>query len=122
MSGIWLFQSGSPFSVLSSLGTLNRGGVRSNATNTASINGTTSEQLKQLSGQIFMTGKGPYFVSPSIIGADGRGVAAFGSAPFSGQTFFNPGPGSVGNLQRRMFSGPWLWSWDASAKKSFVTT
>ena len=43
-----------------------------------------------------------------------------GSAPFPGQVFFNPGPGTVGNLQRRMFSGPWQWSWDISVKKSFT--
>ena len=27
--------------------------------------------------------------------------------------------GSVGNLQRRMFSGPWQWSYDASVIKGF---
>ena len=25
----------------------------------------------------------------------------------------------MGNLQRRMFTGPWQWSWDMSIKKSF---
>ncbi|HSP70483.1 MAG TPA: hypothetical protein VLN48_22310, partial [Bryobacteraceae bacterium] len=36
--------------------------------------------------------------------------------------FFNPSAGTVGNSQRRMFSGPWDWSWDASVKKSFQIT
>ncbi len=26
---------------------------------------------------------------------------------------------TVGNLQRRMFTGPWQWNWDMSIKKSF---
>ena len=30
---------------------------------------------------LFMTGNGPYFVSPSVIGSDGRGAAQAGSAP-----------------------------------------
>jgi hypothetical protein len=53
-----------------------------------------------------MTGIGPYFVAASAIGPDGRAVAPDGSAPFQGQVFFHPGPGTVGALQRRMFSGP----------------
>ena len=56
----------------------------------------------------------------SVIDPDGRGASSPGSAPFAGQIFFNPGPGEVGNLQRRMFSGPWEWSFDASVKKSFI--
>ena len=40
-------------------------------------------------------------------------------APFAGQLFFNPTAGNVGNLQRRMFTGPWQWSWDIAVKKSF---
>jgi hypothetical protein len=118
VSGIWSYQAGSPYSVLSTYGTLNRQ-ARSNATNTASVNGTTMDQLAPLMNGLFMTGDGPYFVSPSVIGGDGRGAAQAGSAPFAGQLFFNPTAGNVGNLQRRMFSGPWQWSWDISVKKSF---
>jgi hypothetical protein len=118
VSGIWSYQAGSPYSVLSTYGTFNRQ-TRSNATNTASVNGTTLGQLAPLMEGVFMTGDGPYFVSPSIIGPDGRGAAQAGSAPFAGQLFFNPTAGNVGNLQRRMFTGPWQWQWDMAVKKSF---
>ena len=76
-------------------------------------------QLAPLMEGLFMTGNGPYFVSPTVIGSDGRGAAQAGSAPFAGQLFFNPTAGNVGNLQRRMFTGPWQWSWDMAIKKSF---
>jgi hypothetical protein len=117
VSGIWSYQAGSPFSILSTYGTLNRQ-ARSNATNTASVNGTTLSQLAPLTEGLFMTGTGPYFISPSIIGSDGRGAAQAGSAPFAGQVFFNPTAGNLGNLQRRLFTGPWQWSWDMAVKKS----
>ena len=46
-----------------------------------------------------------------------RGVGPDGQAPFRGQVFTNPGPGSIGALQRRMFSGPWTFSMDAGVQK-----
>ena len=69
---------------------------------------------------VWKTGDTVYFVDPSIIGDDGRGAAAAGSAPFAGQVFYNPPAGTVGNLQRRMFSGPWQFSLDASIKKTIT--
>lgn len=118
LSGIWNYQSGSPYSILSGLGTLNRS-ARSTSTNTASVYGTNSETLNSLTNGVFMTGNGPYFVSPSIIGkTDGRGAATFGADPFPGQVFFNPAAGTVGNLQRRTFTGPWDLAWDASVQKT----
>jgi hypothetical protein len=119
INGIWSYQAGSPYSVLSTYGTLNRA-ARSLATNTASVNGTTLGQLAPVMEGTFMTGNGPYFVSPSLIGSDGRGAAQAGSPAFAGQLFFNPVAGNVGNLQRRMFTGPWQWQWDMSIKKSFA--
>uniref|UniRef100_Q020V2 TonB-dependent transporter Oar-like beta-barrel domain-containing protein n=1 Tax=Solibacter usitatus (strain Ellin6076) TaxID=234267 RepID=Q020V2_SOLUE len=118
VSGIWSYQAGAPYSVLSTYGTLNRA-ARSTATNTASVNGTTLGQLAPLMEGLYMTGSGPYFVSPSVIGSDGRGAAQAGTSPFSGQLFYNPTAGNVGNLQRRLFTGPWQWSWDMSVKKTF---
>jgi hypothetical protein len=126
LSGIWSYQSGSPYSILSGYGTLNRGG-RSTSTNTASVYGTDGSTLQSLTSGVYMTSNGPYFISPSIVNVlsssnpagDGRGTAPAGSAPFSGQVFYNPDAGAVGNLARRMFSGPWQWSWDVSAIKAF---
>ncbi|HWD00155.1 MAG TPA: TonB-dependent receptor [Candidatus Sulfopaludibacter sp.] len=127
ISGIWGYESGSPYSILSGYGTLNRA-ARSTSTNTASITGIGGSALQSLTNTTFMTGNGPYFISPSVINlvsssnpsGDGRGAAPSGSAAFAGQIFSNPLAGQVGNTQRRMFSGPWQWSWDASMKKSFT--
>ena len=119
ISGIWAYQSGSPYSILSGYGTLNRS-ARSTSTNTASVAGTGGSALQALTSDgVYMTGNGPYFVSPTIINTDGRGAAQAGADPFSGEVFYNPVAGTVGNTQRRMFSGPWQWSWDASVMKMF---
>jgi hypothetical protein len=105
LSSIVNWQSGGPFSILSNRGTLNRAG-RSTATNTAASK-LTNDQLNALV-QFRMTGTGPYIVAASAIGTDGRAVAADGAAPFNGQVFFQPDPGTNGNLQRRMFNNPWV--------------
>jgi len=120
ISGIMAYYSGNPFSVLSGYGTLNRD-TRSAATNTASVTRTLGA-LEPLTSGVFKTGDNIYFVSPTIIGPDGRGASQPGTAAFTGQAFFNPVAGTVGNLQRRAFTGPWDWSWDASVVKSFRIT
>jgi hypothetical protein len=119
-TGIWNYQSGSPYSVLSSRGTLNRN-ARSTFTNTASLQNTTSAQLSSLTSGIWKSPEDGtvYFLSPTLINSDGMGASQPGTDPFPGQVFFNPDPGTAGNLQRRTFSGPWIWSWDISLKKSF---
>jgi hypothetical protein len=123
VSGIWQYSTGEPYSILSGLGTLNRG-ARSTTTNTASVlSSAAGASLSNLTGRVYMTGNGPYFLSPSLINPlDGRGASAPGTAPFPGQILFNPTAGTVGNLQRRMFSGPAQWSWDTSVKKQFHIT
>ena len=123
ISGIWQYSSGAPYTILSGLGTLNRG-ARSTTTNTASVlSSAAGAGLDGLVSGVYMTGNGPYFLSPSLINPlDGRGASAPGTAPFAGQVFYNPTAGTVGNLQRRMFSGPWQWSWDMSVKKEIHIT
>jgi hypothetical protein len=117
VSGIWSYNSGMPYSILSGIGTLNTNS-RSEYENTGVINGTTMSQLQAVTNGVYMTGNGPYFVSPSIINpADGR-AAEFGST-FTNEMFFNPGAGNLGNTQMRMFTGPWQMSWDMSMKKGF---
>ena len=57
--------------------------------------------------------------SPSAINpSDGTGVNADGSAAFQGQVFYNPGAGTLGALQRRLFSGPWTFDIDLSLLKT----
>ncbi len=111
LSGIWTWQSGSPFSIVSGRGTLNyesRSGYNTADLVNPSLNNTVG---------FFMTGNGPYIINPAAIGADGRGVAADGAPNFTGQEFLNPGPGTIGTLQRRSFYGPWTFDLDAGIQK-----
>jgi hypothetical protein len=65
-----------------------------------------------------MTGNGPYFVNPANINPrDNRGTTQEGQPTFSGQVFTNPGPGSVGTLQRRLFDNPPVFGLDANVAK-----
>ena len=109
VSSFITYQSGGNFSVLSSLATLNRLGSRS-LLNTVDTS-LTGSQLNDDVGYV-MTGSGPMFINPSVIGPGGFGVSPPGVAPFDGQIFFNPGAGDLGTLQRRMFNGPWDFNWD----------
>lgn len=113
IAGIVTEQSGSPFSVTSTRGTLNRAGRSGNNTASTTLNKAALDQIFRLE----MTGNGPFFVPQSVRGADGRAVAADGAAPFNGQVFFNPGPGTLGVLQRNYFSGPWIFNMDAKVSK-----
>jgi hypothetical protein len=106
--------SGNPYSVESGYGTFLRQDFSGD--NTANSLALTRPQLdNQLTFQ--MTGNGPYMVVASAIGADGRGVAPAGSAPFPGQLFTNPGAGDIGTLQRRQFDGPNVFNMDAAVFK-----
>ncbi len=108
-----IIQSGSPVSILSARGTLNR--TARSGQNTVDTTANL-DQLKAATG-LFMTGNGPYFVDPSHIGPDGRGVAPDGADPFPGQIFFNPQPGTLGSLQRRILDGPWYKNYNFSVQK-----
>ncbi len=113
VSGFLTWQSGTPFSVNSGRGTLNRS-ARS-AVNTATSLLSKGELDKLF--QVHMTGNGPWFVASSALGADGRAVAGDGRAPFDGQAFYHPVAGTIGALQRRMFSGPWAFTVDFGVQK-----
>jgi hypothetical protein len=115
---VMIWQSGSPFSILSSYATLNRA-ARSyyNGANTT-VGGAALMQIVHFR----MTGNGPVEIAPSAINTDGTGVSAPGAAAFSGEIFSNPGPGTLGELQRRMFSGPWAFNIDMSLTKNVKLT
>jgi hypothetical protein len=123
--GGWIFgstmtwQSGAPFSILSGRGTLNRES-RSyyNGANTLLAGAQLASVVK-----FQMTGNGPMMVSQSAINsADGTGVNTDGEPAFQGQVFFNPGAGTLGTLQRRMFDGPWTFGLDMRLKKTVNIT
>ena len=112
-ASILTWQSGTPFSVTSGRGTLNRAARSGGETANTSL---TKSQLDDLFG-VQMTGNGPVYVPASIKGSDGRAVAADGAAPFTGQVFFQPVAGNIGALQRNYFSGPSVFDMDASISK-----
>jgi len=112
-SGIFTQQSGTPFSVLSGRGTLNRAARSANETANTTLNKSQLDALFSVQ----MTGSGPFFVPQSIKGSDGRAVAADGAAPFAGQVFTQPVAGNIGGLQRNYFSGPWVYDLDARIAK-----
>ncbi len=119
LGGTMVWQSGAPFSILSSRGTLNR--EARSYYNTA----VTSLNQSQLNGVVKfqMTGNGPMIVSTAAINpADGTGVNTDGQPGFAGQVFSNPDPGNLGTLQRRYFSGPWTFNTDFSLMKNFAIT
>lgn len=113
VTSIVVWQTGSPFSITSGRGTLNRGGRSANNTANTSL---TNDQIKDLLGVQF-TDRGVYFIDPSVIGRDGRGTAADGQSPFGSQVFFNPGAGTIGSLARLPFNGPQFFNWDFSVMK-----
>lgn len=118
VTGVMTWQSGFPFSILSTRGTLNRA-ARSTTTNTA----VTLLNGQQLRSEVFglrKQGDGVFLVPVSARNpADGRAVQNDGAAPFTGQVFYHPAGGAVGSLQRRMFSGPWAFSLDMGLLKRF---
>jgi hypothetical protein len=121
LGGIMTWQSGAPYSILSGYGTLNRADGTRSYYNTAD----TALNMSQLSGLVHfqMTGNGPFVVAQSVINQnDGTGTNSVGTAPFTGQIFSNPDAGTLGTLQRRMFSGPWAFDLDMSVQRRFRIT
>ncbi len=113
LSGFITVNSGSPFSITSNRGTLNR--AARSALNTVNTNLTMS-QIKSLMN-LRIEGDGPYFFAPSVIAADTRGTNLEGIAPRPGQVFFNPEPGTIGTLGRRVFDGPIFKNTDIAIQK-----
>ena len=107
MSGILTYQSGSPFSIVSGLATVNT--QASSALNTVNTS-LTGPQIEELLG-VRRTGGGPSFLADSAIAPAGGG---------SRDVFQNPEAGFVGALQRRMFSGPWTFDFDFAVLKNFT--
>jgi hypothetical protein len=116
VSSLMQWQSGPPFSIVSNRGTLNRAG-RSTDKNTAA-SPLDNEGVRNLFG-VGSGDRGPYFINPSVLGSDNRAVAGDGQEPFSGQVFFNPEPGTLGNLPRYGFTGPRYVNWDFGVMKRF---
>jgi hypothetical protein len=114
IAGLFTLQSGTPFSILSGRGTLNRNS-RSSSLETAD----TSANISQLQNlfQTRITGNGPYYAAASVLGSDGRAVAPDGTAAFAGQVFTEPGAGTIGTMQKADLNGPGVWDFDFKVAK-----
>jgi len=114
MGTILTWQSGAPVSILSGRGTINR--LNRSIENTAVSRFSKSELDRSVGFQ--MTGDGPFFIDRSATNpSDNSGVAPDGEPPFDGQLFSHPAAGEVGNLSRRLFSGPSALAFDFSVNK-----
>jgi hypothetical protein len=114
VSAIAAWTSGSPLTFVDTRGTLNR--TARSARQTVNTN-LTNAQIKDLIG-FFETPAGIYFINPAVIDpSTGRGANGFGTS-FSGQVFFNPGPGTTGNMARAVVDGPGYFNLDASLIKN----
>lgn len=119
VTSIFTWQAGEPFSIVSGRGTLNRSGR--SAGNRADSNRSVSDIRGDL--EVFSAPNGNiFFLDPDAIAANGRGVAPDGAAPFDGQQFFNPAPGTLGNLPKNAFNGPTFSNWDFGVMKDFIVT
>ncbi len=111
------WQSGAPLSLLSGRGTLNR--TTRSGQNTAMTSLTRAELDRIV--KLRMTGDGPFLIAASAINPrDNSGVAPDGEPAFNGQVFFHPGPGELGVLQRRLFSGPSAFGLDLKINKDIA--
>jgi hypothetical protein len=117
VSSVFTWQSGSPFSILSARGTLNRAGR--SGMNTVNSN-LTAEQLRNFIG-VFKRPGAVYVIDPQLIASTGLGVGSDTKpcdyTSFTGQAFCNPEPGLLGTLQRMQFNGPVVFAWDFAASK-----
>ena len=124
LSTIVALQSGEPFSIFSGRGTFNRVGRSDCATisrcNTAVTNLSVSE-IQDMIGVYKQPDGTIYWIDPSVINSTtGRAVGADNlnnEAGFTGQVFFNPGPGEVGNLPVMAFDGPKTFRMDLALSK-----
>src|SRR5215813_1163276 len=107
--------SGFPLTFVDQRGTLNRAGRSGRQAPQTSL---TQSQIKDLIG-IFNQNGNVYYIDPKVINPqNGRGAAAFGQQAFTGQVFFDNGPGQTGDLQRAFVNGPLFTQVDISALKN----
>jgi hypothetical protein len=116
MSGIFDRQSGEPYSICSGIGTFNRNNVlATNTCNTADTSLNMGALRQDL--QFRMTGSGPFMSAASITNTSGQAAVA-GGTPFAGQIFYTAPAGTIGDLQKRQFDGPWDTTFDFGASKT----
>jgi hypothetical protein len=118
LGGILRVNTGTPLTIVDPRGTLNRVGRSANQTAQTNL---TNAQISNLIG-IFHQNGNVYYINPSVISASGRGASAFGQPAFSGEVFFDNGPGQFGNLARATINGPLFSELDMSLTKNIKFT
>ena len=128
VGAILAWQSGSPLSIFSGRGTVNRPGRSNCAAGTVQICNTaftslSADEVRDLIGLHKAADGRLYWIDPKVIDpATGRAVGAdnIGNTPgFAGQVFFNPVAGQVGNLAVLDFDGPPQFRVDMALSKRF---
>jgi len=129
VSSIVRVQSGTPFSIVSAFGTVNRSGR-------SAYNGAYTKlshsQIQKMIG-VRKVGNSYYWIDPKVLDSnDGTATGYYDNnvdyadenytPVFSGQVFFNPVAGQLGNLRRYEFNGPMAFSLDASFAKNTKLT
>jgi len=130
VASIVAWQSGSPLIIYSGRATFNRAG-RSNCTtdpigcNTA-FSSLSVDEIKGMLGIYKQPDGKIYWIDPKVVDATtGRAVGAdnlANAASFTGQSFFNPGAGNVGNLPILAFDGPAQFRIDLALSKRIRLT
>jgi Carboxypeptidase regulatory-like domain len=115
---IFTWQTGSPYSILSAEGLLNR--VSRSSRETAFTTETLA-QLKSQAGAHVQADGTVFVVNPALVNPDGTGAADPGltCAPTITGGFCNPQPGQDGNIPLNFFSGPTYFDWDLAMFKRF---
>ena len=124
VASIFAWQSGSPIIIYSGRGTFNRAG-RSNCTDPIGCNTAFStlsaDEIKGMLGVFKQPDGKIYWIDPKVVDpGSGRAVGAdnlANAASFTGQVFFNPAAGEVGNLPILAFDGPSQFRIDIALSK-----
>jgi len=118
---IFTWQTGSPYSILSAQGLLNRAGRSSRETAFTSL---TLSQLKNEAGVRVQSDGTVFGINPALVNPDGTGAADpdLTCNPSVPGGFCNPQPGQDGNIPLNFFSGPSFFDWDLAMFKRFKLT
>ena len=114
-SPILRMSSGAPITLTDARGTFNRAARAGRQTPLTNL---TKDQIKNLIG-VRVQASNVWFIDPAVTNTTGRAAEGFGTTPFSGQAFFNNGPGQTGALERAVFNGPRFVNLDAGLAKNF---
>ncbi|MBL8203671.1 MAG: TonB-dependent receptor [Blastocatellia bacterium] len=115
LSPILRMSSGAPITIIDTGGTFNRTARAGRQTPQTNL---TVDQIKKLVG-VRVQASNVWFIDPAVTNTTGRAAEGFGTTPFSGQVFFNNGPGQTGSLQRAVFNGPKFVNLDVALAKNF---